>query len=51
MYELLIMEHSVMEVVNAVSLGWEPWGFVQGLMDREVAQLAGCRSGLCVKEC
>ncbi len=34
MYELLIMEHSIVEVVNVVSLGR---GFVQGLMDSEVA--------------
>ncbi len=27
------------------------WGFVQGLMDREVAQLANYRSGLWLKEC
>jgi hypothetical protein len=41
MYEPLIMEHRVVEVVSVVNLGW---GFVQGLMDSEVAQLASCRS-------
>ncbi len=43
MYELLIMEHSIVEVVNVVNLGW---GFVQGPMDSEVAQLASYRSRL-----
>jgi hypothetical protein len=41
MYELLMVEHSVVWSMRS-EFGW---GFVRGLMDDKVAQLARCRSG------
>ena len=47
LYEVLMVEHSVVWSMQSVF----GWGFVRGLMDNKVAQLARRRSGWWLKEC